>query len=149
MAGGGSGDTRGALSSEPNVVPMIDILLVLLIIFMITQPLSRMALDVQVPPPDTPMTNRTPPSQIVLELGDDGGYAINGQPVPRNQLDTQIHAIYDQRPAKLLFIKAGGNRLYQDVIEAMDVARGAGVQIIGFTPREADRKPGQAQPQSQ
>lgn len=140
MAGGGSGDVRGALSSEPNVVPMIDILLVLLIIFMITQPLSRMALDVQVPPPDTPMTTKAPPSQIVLELGDDGGYAINGQPVPKNQLDTQIHAIYDNRPAKLLFIKAGANRIYQDVIEAMDVARGAGVQIIGFTPRETERR---------
>ena len=139
MAGGG-GDARGALTSEPNVVPMIDILLVLLIIFMITQPLSRMALDVQVPPPDTPTTNRTPPSQIVLELTDNGGYQINGQPVPKDQLDTQIHAIYDQRPAKLLFIKAGGNRIYQDVIEAMDVARGAGVQIIGFTPREANRQ---------
>ena len=142
MAGGG-GDEHGALAAEPNVVPMIDILLVLLIIFMITQPLSRMALDVQVPPQDTPVTNRTPPSQIVLELGDDGGYAINGQPVPRDQLDTQIHAIYDARPAKLLFIKAGPNRIYQDVIEAMDVARGAGVQIIGFTPREAERKPQQ------
>jgi biopolymer transport protein TolR len=144
MAGGG-GDVRGALTSEPNVVPMIDILLVLLIIFMITQPLSRMALDVQVPPPDTPQTTKAPPSQIVLELSDDGGYAINGQPVPKGQLDTQIHAIYDQRPAKLLFIKAGPNRIYQDVIEAMDVARGAGVQIIGFTPREADRR----QPQQQ
>ena len=134
------GGARGAVNSEPNVVPMIDILLVLLIIFMITQPLSRMALDVQVPPPDTPQTTKAPPSQIVLELGNDGGYAINGQPVPKDQLDTQIHAIYDQRPAKLLFIKAGANRLYQDVIEAMDVARGAGVQIIGFTPREAERK---------
>jgi biopolymer transport protein TolR len=140
MAGGGSGDVRGALSSEPNVVPMIDILLVLLIIFMITQPLSRMALDVQVPPQDTPATTKAPPSQIVLELLDAGGYAINGQPVPKDQLDTQIHAIYDARPAKLLFVKAGPNRLYQDVIEAMDVARGAGVQIIGFTPREAERR---------
>jgi biopolymer transport protein TolR len=143
---GGRGGARGELSSEPNVVPMIDILLVLLIIFMITQPLSRMALDVQVPPPDTPTTTKAPPSQIVLELFDDGGYAINGQPVPKNQLDTQIHAIYDQRPAKLLFIKAGPNRIYQDVIEAMDVARGAGVQIIGFTPREAERR---QQPQRQ
>jgi biopolymer transport protein TolR len=148
MAGGG-GEARGALTSEPNVVPMIDILLVLLIIFMITQPLSRMALDVQVPPPDTPTTNRPPPSQIVLELSDNGGYAINGQPVPKDQLDTQIHAIYDQRPAKLLFIKAGANRIYQDVIEAMDVARGAGVQIIGFTPREADRPAGQQQARPQ
>ena len=128
-----------SVRSEPNVVPMIDIMLVLLIIFMITQPLSRMAMDVQVPPPEPPTVSKTPPSQIVLELTDDGGYAINGQPVPKDQLDTQIHAIYDQRPAKLLFIKAGANRIYQDVVEAMDVARGAGVQIIGFTPREADK----------
>jgi biopolymer transport protein ExbD len=111
---------------------------VLLIIFMITQPLSRMAMDVQVPPPDETKTTQTPPNQIVLELADDGSFSINGQPVPKDQLDTQIHAIYDQRPAKLLFIKAGPNRLYQDVVEAMDVARGAGVQIIGFTPQEAN-----------
>ncbi|HET6578018.1 MAG TPA: biopolymer transporter ExbD [Gemmatimonadales bacterium] len=136
MSSGG----RGTVSSEPNVVPMIDILLVLLIIFMITQPLSRMAMDVQVPPPEPPTATKTPPSQIVLELSDDGGYAINGQPVPVDQLDTQIHAIYDQRPAKLLFIKAGPNRIYQDVVHAMDVARGAGVQIIGFTPKEANEK---------
>ena len=139
MAGMSSGG-RGTVSSEPNVVPMIDILLVLLIIFMITQPLSRMAMDVQVPPPEEPTASKTPPSQIVLELADDGSYAINGQPVPADQLDTQIHAIYDQRPAKLLFIKAGPNRIYQDVIHAMDVARGAGVQIIGFTPQEANTK---------
>ena len=106
MAGGGGG-ARGELSSEPNVVPMIDILLVLLIIFMITQPLSRMAMDVQVPPPDTTTATQQANNQIVLELADDGGYAINGQPVPKDQLDTQIHAIFDPRPAKLLFIKAG------------------------------------------
>jgi biopolymer transport protein TolR len=139
MAGGGGG-ARGDLTSEPNVVPMIDILLVLLIIFMITQPLSRMAMDVQVPPPDNTTTTQQANNQIVLELADGGGYAINGQPVPKDQLDTQIHAIFDPRPAKLLFIKAGANRLYQDVVEAMDVARGAGVQIIGFTPQEANKK---------
>jgi biopolymer transport protein TolR len=140
MAGGG-GHAHGEMSSEPNVVPMIDILLVLLIIFMITQPLSRMALDVQVPPPETTTVQQAANNQIVLELGDDGSYAINGQPVPKDQLDTQIHAIFDPRPAKLLFIKAGANRIYQDVVEAMDVARGAGVQIIGFTPQEANRPP--------
>ena len=139
MAGGG-GHAPGEMSSEPNVVPMIDILLVLLIIFMITQPLSRMAMDVQVPPPEQTTTTQAANNQIVLELGDDGSYAINGQPVPKEQLDTQIHAIFDPRPAKLLFIKAGANRLYQDVVEAMDVARGAGVQIIGFTPQEANRQ---------
>ncbi|MDX2192325.1 MAG: biopolymer transporter ExbD [Gemmatimonadales bacterium] len=133
-----TGGGRGEVSSEPNVVPMIDILLVLLIIFMITQPLSRMAIDVQVPPPDPPTATKASKSdQIVLELTADGGFAINSQPVPKDQLDVQIHQIYDQRPAKLLFMKAAPDRKYQEVIEAMDVARGAGVQIIGFVPKEA------------
>jgi len=134
MAAGGA---PGEVSSDINVTPMIDVLLVLLIIFMIAQPLSRMAMDVQVPPPDTPNTSQQPSFQIVLELLDDGTYAINTQPYPKDQLDAQLHAIYDQRPAKLMFIKAGPNRLYQDVVEAMDIARGAGVQVIGFTPKEA------------
>jgi len=135
MSAGGA--NPGEVSSEINVTPMIDVLLVLLIIFMIAQPLNRMSLDVQVPPPDTPNTNQQPSFQIVLELLDDGTYAINTQPYPKDQLDAQLHAIYDERPAKLMFIKAGPNRIYQDVIEAMDIARGAGVQVIGFTPRDA------------
>jgi len=72
----------------------------------------------------------------VLELTADGGYAINTQPVPFDQLDTQIHAIFDSRPAKLMFVKSAPTRRYQEVIDAMDVARGAGVQVIGFTPAE-------------
>ena len=65
------GGHRGALSSEPNVVPMIDILLVLLIIFMISQPLSRTTISVQVAPPTPPQQAKSESSnQIVLELGD-------------------------------------------------------------------------------
>ena len=130
----------GGMSAEPNVVPMIDILLVLLIIFMVSQPLSRMAMNIQVAPPDTRTQQQSAANnQIVLELPDGGGSLINQQPVPEGQLDAQLHTIYDPRPAKLLVIKAGRNRVYQDVIDAMDVARGAGVQIIGFTPVEAYR----------
>lgn len=132
-----SAGNSGGVQSDINVTPMIDVLLVLLIIFMITQPLSRKALDIQVPPPNSTTQSSAASNQIVLELADDGSYAINSQPVPKDQLDTQIHAVFDNRPAKLLFIKAGPNRLYQDVVDAMDVARGAGVQIIGFTPKEA------------
>jgi biopolymer transport protein ExbD len=130
MAVGG----RGGVNAEPNVIPMIDILLVLLIIFMITQPLTRMAMDVQVPPPVT-APSKGPSTQIVLQINEDGSYAINGQPVPKQQLDMQIHAIFDQRPAKLLFVKAAPKIKYHEVIEAMDTARGAGIQVIGFTPK--------------
>ncbi len=136
MAGMATGD-RGAPQSEPNVVPMIDILLVLLIIFMIMLPMSRMAMDVQVPPEETSDAPQESNDQIVLELPDAGGYAINSQPLSKDQLDSQIHAIYEGRPAKVMFIKAGPNRIYQEVVEAMDIARGAGVQVIGFTPQEA------------
>ena len=136
MAGGSSAGP-GQVQSEPNVIPMIDIMLVMLIIFMVSQPLSRMALDIQVPPQETAQKTTAASNQIVLELTGDGGYAINTQPVPKDQLDTQIHAIFDTRPAKLLFIKAAAERKYQEVIEAMDVARGAGVQVIGFTPAES------------
>lgn len=131
------GNDSSNLSAEPNVVPMIDILLVLLIIFMITLPLNRKALDVQIPPPDPPVqTSNANPDQIVLELTADGGYAINSQPVPKAQLSTQLHAVFDPRPAKLLFIKAAPARKYGEIIEAIDVARGSGVQIVGFTPKE-------------
>jgi biopolymer transport protein TolR len=125
---------QGGISAEPNVIPMIDILLVLLIIFMITLPLARMAIDVQVPP-TVVAPAKGPSTQIVLEIAADGSYNINGQPVPKAQLDTQIHAIFDNRPTKLLFLKPAGNRIYQEIIEAMDIARGAGIQVIGFTPK--------------
>lgn len=134
MGGGGS---DGGLSANINVTPMIDVLLVLLIIFMITLPLSRRNFVVQVPPEQKQkQQQQQQSSQIVLELTADGGYAFNTQPVLKAQLDAKFHELYDTRPAKLLFIKTAPNRKYGDVVEAMDIARGAGVQIIGFTPPE-------------
>src|SRR6266576_1374005 len=139
MAMGSSGGGEG-LSSEINVTPLIDVLLVLLIIFMITQPLSRKAFDVQVPPEQQTKQKQQQSSQIVLELKADGSYAINGQPYNVNQLDQAFRQIYDPRPAKLLFIKADPNRKSWDVMQAMDIAHGAGVQVIGFTPPEQANK---------
>lgn len=136
MAMGSSG-SGGGLSWDINVTPMIDVLLVLLIIFMITQPMSRRAFDVQVPREQQQQQRRNERSdQIVLELRADGSYAVNNQPVTLAGLDAVIHQVFDARPAKLLFIKAAANRKYAEVVEAMDIARGAGVQVIGFTPAD-------------
>ena len=132
---------RGGLTADINVTPMIDVLLVLLIIFMITLPLSRRDFWVQVPPEqkNQPKQKQQQSDQIVLDLRPDGSYAVNTQLVPLEGLDAKFHELYDQRPAKLLFIKAAPNRKYGDIVHAMDIARGAGVQVIGFTPSEASK----------
>ena len=126
----------GGLTSEPNVIPMIDILLVLLIIFMMSVTQNRKAMDIQIPEEQKAQQEQQLESdQIVLELKEDGTYAINATPVTLSQLDKAVHALYDQRPAKIMFLKTARNRRWRDVITAMDIVRGAGVQVIGFTPR--------------
>ncbi|HEY3934271.1 MAG TPA: biopolymer transporter ExbD [Gemmatimonadales bacterium] len=128
----------GALNSEPNVTPMIDVLLVLLIIFMVVIAMGRTAVEITIPPPDTATRNTQQSDQIVLELRDDGTFWINGTQYSKNTLGPSIQQIFQDRPAKLMFIKPGQNRIYADVINAVDVARGSGVEVIGVTPIEAN-----------
>ncbi len=130
-------DSSGGFNAEPNVVPMIDILLVLLIIFMMQVPLNRKAMDAQVPPDQRQQSDdQTPSNNIVIDLKADGTIEINGQVATVPELDARFHAIYDVRPQKILFVKSAPNRKYHEVIEVMDIARGSGVQVIGFTPPE-------------
>jgi biopolymer transport protein TolR len=132
MTGGGG---RG-LTNEPNVTPMIDVLLVLLIIFMIVVPMSRKAIDVQLPDPTPVRVTTPPPDQIVLEILPNGVFQVNKQPVARNALSGKLKDIYAPRPDKIIFVKGDSAVKYQDVIWAMDVARGAGVKVIGVPPKE-------------
>ncbi|CAN5207892.1 biopolymer transporter ExbD [soil metagenome] len=125
-----------ALNNEPNVVPMIDVLLVLLIIFMLVVPMSRKALDLQLPDPTPSDVSGPPPSQIVLEVLPGNLYAINKEPVSRDALAGRLKEIYDPRPEKIIFVKGDPKLKYEDVIWAMDVARGSGVRVIGVPPKE-------------
>ena len=131
MATGGGG---GSIS-DINITPLIDVLLVLLVIFMITQPMLRKVLDIQVPV-EEPSTEQQTSNNIVLEIKDDGTFAINTQPVAHDDLLARLHEIYDVRSEKLLFLKVGQQRKYRDVIDAIDIARGAGVKVFGLAPPE-------------
>ena len=131
------GGNSSGMTSEPNVVPMIDIMLVLLIIFMIMQPMMRKAVDLQLPDP-TPsvVTANQASDQIVLEILPDGSFAVNKEPLTKERLAERLSKIYSPRPDKIIFVKGDPAVKYQDVIFAMDVARGAGVKVIGIPPKD-------------
>jgi biopolymer transport protein ExbD len=124
------------MNSEINITPFIDVLLVLLVIFMITVAIYRKVLDIQVPVEQTG-PSKPDPNQIILEIKADGSMAINTQVVDSSALGQRLYEIYSVRPDKLLFIKADDGRPYQEVIRAIDVARGSGVQVFGLAPSTA------------
>jgi biopolymer transport protein TolR len=137
---------QGGLENEPNVIPMIDVLLVLLIIFMAALPSMRKAIDIQLPDPNPQVVPQNQQSnQIVLEVLPGGVFAINTEKVDKARLGPRLKEIYDPRPEKIIFVKGDPAVKYQDVIEAMDIARGSGVKVIGVPPKDkAAAAPGAA-----
>ena len=129
------GNNPSGLTSDPNVVPMIDIMLVLLIVFMIMQPRVRKEIDLQLPDPNPTVAPANAKSdQIVMEVLANSSFRINKQDVSKDALPDRLRQIYDPRPEKIIFIKGDPEVLYSDVIWAMDVARGSGVKVIGVPP---------------
>jgi biopolymer transport protein ExbD len=132
-----SAGTERGLTNEPNVTPMIDVLLVLLIIFMAAIPTMRKSIDVQLPDPNpsvAPVNATSNP--IVLVFYADGNYTLKTQRLSQDPIAARIKEIYDGRPEKIIFVKGDPKVKYGQVVHAMDVSRGSGVKVIGVPPKD-------------
>ncbi len=122
--------------SEPNVVPLCDILLVLLIIFMVITPVMQKGIDVKLPetlPPGGP-GDQTDVRGIVLTLESDKTVKINQDVVDINLLENTLRDLYQTRTDKTIFIRADETLNYQDVLNIIDIAKGAGIEVLGVIP---------------
>ena len=135
--GMGVGGSKGGPTSEINMTPMIDVLLVLLLIFMVVQQGLQRGVSVQIPPlkDEAAATPQTPDdTQIVLEIEPGPRYLVNSQPVSSN-LAAELTRIFAGRNRKVIFVKGAENLTYGQVVSAVDASRAAGIEIVGLVPR--------------
>ncbi len=131
QAAGSEGTMR-----DPNVTPIIDVMLVLLIIFMVVTPLTQAGHDVELPESaDNLQQDQEPdPNQLVLNIDEAGEVTINKQPVSWDELPLRIRDIFETRADKTIFLRAAPNLKYGEVVAVLDVARGNGVVRVGIVP---------------
>ena len=128
------GDNKGGAMAEMNVVPLIDILLVLLIIFMVITPLTPKGLDALVPQPNPnqqqnqEIENKT----VVVQVLDGGKLKINNEDANWDSLGPRLEQIFKERAEKVAFVKGDNDVLFMDVARAIDTMRQAGIDKVGL-----------------
>lgn len=137
---GVGGRFKGAMA-EPNIVPLIDILLVLIIIFMVVTPLTPKGLDAlvpQPPPPDQKPDVSLQARTIVIQVEcidpacRTTRVKINEEQQTWDTLGARLNDIFKERAEKVAFVKGSDNLEFQQVARAIDIAKGAGIDKIGL-----------------
>jgi biopolymer transport protein TolR len=129
-----------SVRSEPNVTPMIDVMLVLLIIFMIVIPALLAGFNAVVPQGQNVKPHPNEDEDVILGIDVDGKFYLNKKPFSDQQIPGEIRAIYDKRTTdKIMFIKADKNLKYDRVMEAMEIASNQGVRVAALI---TDQVPG-------
>jgi biopolymer transport protein TolR len=136
--GGGSQARIGATLSEINIIPLVDVILVLLLIFMLTAPLMHRGVDVSLPKSAAKPT--TIEERMVLTLTKDQAVFLNDKPVPVAALDQRLREALKDRSDKTLYLKADQGLQYGFVVETMDRLRRAGVEKLGMVTEPAKER---------
>lgn len=132
---GGKEDVK----SEPNVVPLCDVLLVLLIIFMVVTPLVQKGVDVQLP---TALNTINVPEnpEVVVAIRKDGTIYINQDQVTLENLQTLIEEAFLTVSEKKIYLKADQDLEYGKIVDLIEVVKEAGVEVVGIITEKKTEK---------
>lgn len=136
-----AGSKNGPVS-DPNIVPLIDVLLVLIIIFMVITPMVPAGLPALIPQPPPQSKSQLPePDAIVVQVIQGGKIMINQEPSDWNELGKRLSDIFKERANKVAFVKGAEEVPFAQVAHAIDIMRGAGINHVGLiTPTGKFRK---------